>query len=148
MILFVVNATPLVSFAQVEADSGFSVDSLSGPLVPCGAEKGPVVTDGNGKETADSRKVLHPCNFGHVFLLLNKIISYVFKALVVPIAAIMFAYAGFQMLFSGGNAGKSEKAKGIFMNVAVGLIIAAAAWLIIHEVLNIVGFNGTAFGLE
>ena len=53
----------------------------------------------------------------------------------------MFAYAGFLMIFSGGESGKRTKAKGIFWNVALGLILAAASWLIIHTILGIVGYN-------
>lgn len=131
---------PVVSFAQEKA-------FLEGKtLVPCGVEKYPVVPGAKGAETGGG--IVEPCQFKHIFLLLNRLVKYIFMYLVVPIAAIMFAYAGFLMLFSGGNASKSEKAKGIFMNVFIGLVIAAAAWLIINTVLNIVGFNGTAFGLE
>ena len=45
----------------------------------------------------------------------------------------------FLMIFSGGESGKRTKAKGIFWNVALGLILAAAAWIIIHTILGIVG---------
>ncbi len=133
-ILGILNLAPIF----VSAQSG---------LVPCGTEKEPIKIDPDtGKETGG--EVKNPCGFKHIFTLINTVIDFIFKFLVVPIAAIMFAYAGFLMLFSGGNAGKSEKAKGIFMDVFFGLVIAAASWLIINTVLNIVGFNGSAFGLE
>ncbi|MDQ3075715.1 MAG: hypothetical protein M3Q34_01130 [bacterium] len=127
--------------------SGPIIVSAQAGLVPCGTEKKPVVAGQNGTETGG--EVINPCGFKHVFKLINGLIDFIFKFMVVPIAAIMFAYAGFLMLFSGGNAGKSEKAKGIFINVAFGLVIAAAAWLIIHTLLDIVGVKSwvNTFGL-
>ena len=61
--------------------------------------------------------------------------------MVVPIAAIMFAYAGILLIFSGGDTSKRSKAKSIFINVAIGFIIAVAAWLIVEFVLNLLGYN-------
>ncbi len=53
----------------------------------------------------------------------------------------MFAYAGFELVTSGGSTEKKSKAKSIFTSVAIGLIIAAAAFLIIQTVLSIVGYD-------
>lgn len=116
-------------------------------LVPCGTEKKAVEAGVNGTESGG--EVSNPCTFKDFFVLINNVINYIFKFLVIPIAVIMFAYAGFLMLFSGGNAGKSEKAKGIFINVVFGLVIAAASWLIIHNLLEIVGLKShiNTFGL-
>lgn len=122
------------------------VSAQSG-LVPCGTDKTPITVDDKGKESGGD--IVEPCEFKHLFILINTIIDFVFKVLVVPIAAILFAYAGFLMLFSGGNAGTSEKAKGIFKDVAYGLVIAAASWLIISTLLDIVGLEPhiNTFGL-
>jgi hypothetical protein len=59
----------------------------------------------------------------------------------------MFAYAGLLLVLSGGASEKRTKAKNVFTNVAIGLVLAAAAWLIIHTVLSIVGFDGSWIGL-
>jgi len=102
------------------------VDSLSGKLVPC-------------DETNE------PCNFNKFLDLINNVLKFVFVDLVLPIAAIMFAYAGFELVTSGGSTEKKSKAKSIFTNVAIGLIVAAAAFLIVKAILSIVGYTGTSF---
>jgi hypothetical protein len=86
------------------------------------------------------------CNWNTLMTLINRIINFVLFVLAVPIAAIMFAYAGILLLSSGGNTTQMGKAKKIFSSVAIGLIIAAAAWLIIHTVLSILGYSGSWIG--
>jgi len=84
---------------------------------------------------------VNDCDFYDIFKLINKVVNFIFVYLVVPVAAIMFAYAGFELITSGGETSKREKAKKIFTNVAIGLIVAAAAFLIIQTILSIVGYN-------
>lgn len=121
---------PTLSFAQ----SG---------LIPCGTEKTKIETiiDANGKETQTGGEIINPCEFSDIFKLINDVVNFLLFTLALPIAAIMFAYSGFLMLFSGGDSGKRTKAKGIFWNVVLGLILAAAAWLIVHTILIIVGYK-------
>ena len=82
-----------------------------------------------------------PCDLGAFMGMINKVIDFVFEYLAVPIAAIMFAYAGFLMVTSGGSTESRGKAKSIFTNAALGLVIAAAAWLIIKTLLSILGYK-------
>ena len=79
------------------------------------------------------------CEFNDLIILVNTVISFVFKNMVLPIAAILFAYAGFEFIISKGEPEKRGKAKKIFINVAFGLVIAAAAFLIVQTILGIVG---------
>ena len=118
-------------------------------LVPCGTEKEEIKTtiDANGVSTDTGGDIINPCQFEHLFELVNKVINYVFTFLVVPIAAIIFAISGFKLLFSGGNSSKMAEAKKSMINVAIGLAVAAGAWLIIHTLLNILGYTGLSFGL-
>lgn len=102
-------------------------------LVPCGQ----AANDGQGG-------IANPCKFQHVLVLINKVVRFVLFKLVVPIAAIAFAWAGFLLLFSGGNSSQKEKAKKIFWSVLLGLAVAVAAWLIVYTVLNILGYQGVA----
>ena len=51
--------------------------------------------------------------------------------LAVFMSAVLFAYAGFEALTSGGNAAKYNKARSVFTNVAIGLIIILVAWLVV-----------------
>jgi hypothetical protein len=83
------------------------------------------------------------CGFNEFLTMVNNVVHFVIFEMAVPIAAIMFAYAGFLLVTSGGETSKREKAKKIFWNVALGLIFAVAAWLIVHELLNVVGYDST-----
>ena len=78
--------------------------------------------------------------------LINRIINFIFKYLVLPIAAIMFAYAGFNMVISGGSSESRSKAKSIFTNTVFGLVLALAAYLIISTLLHILGYDGAWIG--
>ncbi len=79
------------------------------------------------------------CGFKELMEMLKNVIDYLFKYLVLPIAALMFAYAGFEMVFSGGVPEKRQKAISIFTNVGIGLVLAAGAFVIIRTVLSILG---------
>ncbi|MFN4181198.1 MAG: pilin [Candidatus Paceibacteria bacterium] len=118
-------------------------DTIGG-LVPCGNIVSTIETDANGKQTGG--KVLNPCNFNYFIMLINKLINFLLFRIFVPLAAIMFCYAGFLLLFSGGNSEKMQKAKGIFFNVVIGLVFAAGAWLIIHTISEILGYDGSWIG--
>ncbi len=85
------------------------------------------------------------CGFKEAIELVNRVIKFIFIYLAIPLAAIMFAYAGFELVTSGGSTEKKSKAKNIIMNVAVGLVLAASAYVIVQTVLSIMGFTGTTF---
>jgi hypothetical protein len=112
------------------ADESVSPTSRSlGGLVPCGNDKD---TEGN---------IVNPCDFNYFLFMINKIVKFILVALAMPIAAIAFAYAGFLLLFSGGQSSQREKAKNIFWNTAKGLIFIAASWLIISTILSILEYD-------
>jgi hypothetical protein len=126
--VFLILIMPAVSLAQADPNQG---------LIPCGRSPGPNVPN----------SVTKPCEFKDFMTLINNVIRFILFKMVVPIAAIMFAYAGVLLVTSGGSEEQKTKAKNIFTNVAIGLIIAIAAWLIIHTILLIVGYNrGSDFG--
>jgi len=130
--------SPVFSFAVDPPDNG--------GLVPCGVEKSPIVVV-DGKETGG--EIINPCEadgFGYLMKMINKVVNFILFTMAVPIAAIMFAYAGFLLVTSGGETSKRTKAKSIFTNVAIGLVLAVAAWLIINTILSILGFDGSWIG--
>ena len=117
---------PLISFAYKIGD----------PLVPC-------------NNTPDANGVIaNPCNYTTFILLINNVISFILFDLAIPIAAVMFFYAGFLLIKAQGGEAKT-KAKEIFMNAVIGLVFVAAAWLIVQTLLSIVGYKdiGTFFKL-
>ncbi len=123
LFIFLMLAIPLFSFAAENPDSG---------LIPCGR------SDTNGNIT-------NPCDFAGFMELINNVIQFLLFKMAVPIAAIMFAYAGVLLVTAGGGEAKT-KAKHIFGNVVFGLVIAIAAWLIVRTILSILGFNGSWIG--
>jgi len=86
--------------------------------------------------------------FNELLKLINNVITFVLFSLALPIAAIMFAYAGFLMITAGGSSEKVGQAKRIFTNVALGFIIAVIAYLIIAAILSILGFEGDWIGFK
>ena len=115
---------PVFSYAQApNPDAG---------LVPCGKP------DQTGK--------IVQCNFQGFMQLIDNIMKFILFSLAVPIAAIMFAYAGFKLVTSGGSAEAKTRAKTIFSHAVFGIVIAAGAWLIVKTILDILGYQGAWIG--
>ena len=117
-----------------------SVSSAQAGLVPCGTESYP-----EGHE--DEYEVINPCGYNEIFDLINNVTNFLIFIIALPVAAIMFTYAGFLFAFSGIQPEARTKAKKIFGQVVFGFILAVGAWLIIHTLLSIVGYNGSWIGL-
>lgn len=82
------------------------------------------------------------CDFKAFMVLINTLINFILFKLAVPVAAIMFAYAGFSMVVPGGESAHARtKAKHIFTNAVIGLALAAAAWILIKTLLTILGYT-------
>lgn len=83
------------------------------------------------------------CNYGALIILVDNLNKFIFEGMVIPIAAIMMAYAGFLLVTAGGEAaGARTKAKTIFWNAVFGLIIAMTAWLIVKLILTTLNYTG------
>jgi len=105
------------------------VISMAAGLVPCDNSPG------------------QPCDFNALMALIYKVIKFILFDLAIPIAAIMFAYAGALLFTAGGESSHArDKAKKIFWGVSKGLIFAAGAFLIVRAILSIAGFNGSWIG--
>lgn len=88
----------------------------------------------------------NPCGFTQFMGLINTVIHFLLFDMAVPIAAIMFFYAGFEMVTSGGSSEKKGLAKKVFFNAVIGLVLAVAAWLIVRTLLSILGYDGAWIG--
>jgi hypothetical protein len=95
-------------------------------LVPCG---------GSGEQA---------CNFNYFIQLIGAVIHFLVFYLAVPLAAISFAIAGVMILTAGGNEGQVAKAKEIFWNVLIGLVVALAAWLVVNAIIVALGAGATS----
>lgn len=75
------------------------------------------------------------CGSCELVSLINNVIQFVIQISVV-IAAIILVYAGLIMVTSSGNPGQITRAKGLFFNVVIGLLILLAAFLIVNTILS------------
>ena len=91
---------------------------------------------------------INNCNWNYLLTMVNNVVKFVIVDLIVPIAAIMFAYAGFELITSGGSTEKRTKAKKMFTSVAIGIVLVVAAWLIIFTISSILGYNGAWIGFK
>jgi|SRR3989338_5157478 len=88
-----------------------------------------------------------PCDFYAFLKLINNVIYFILFYMAIPIAAIMFVYAGFLLVTAGGEVASARtKAKNIFTNALIGLVLAAACWLIVRTILSILGYDGAWIG--
>ncbi len=114
LIVFMLLVTPVLSFAY----------NIRDPIVP------PCPATG--------------CGWNEFLMLINNVIYFILYGLAMPIAAIMFAYAGVLLVQAQGGEAKT-KAKEIFLNAVYGLAIAAAAWLIVKTLLAVLGYKDAAW---
>ena len=108
---------------------------------------GIVVTDCgynlNGKQKDANGNLLPKgkiCGFSDAIRLIQRVIEYIF-ILVLPIMAIMFAYAGYLYLTSGGSKTKRDAAKKAMTNSIIGVVVIMAAWLIVKTIVVAVGVD-------
>jgi len=95
------------------------------PIVPCG----------NDGQT--------PCSVCDLAQLAQNILNdgiYI----AVFLSAVLFAWAGVKLLTSVSNSGERTRAKEIFTNVAIGLVIILASWLVVDTVMRTL--VGASFG--
>ena len=59
---------------------------------------------------------------------------------------MLFAYAGWKYMTAGGNIGKATQARDIFTNVAIGLVIILAGWLVVDTVMKTLVKEHAGFG--
>jgi hypothetical protein len=76
------------------------------------------------------------CTFDDIIKLAQNVINFLIFKIASPIAAVMFAYAGFLWVTNAGNESKITQAKGIFWAVFIGFVVALAAWLTINMIVN------------
>ncbi len=80
------------------------------------------------------------CGFGDFVSLIQRIIEYIF-VLILPIAAIVFAYAGYLFMTSAGDSNKRTAAKNAMTKLVIGIVVVMLAWLIVRLVLKTLGVS-------
>lgn len=92
-----------------------------GPIVPCGTSTTP------------------PCNFCHIFKLINNIFEYILTCLAPVMAAFMLVIGGFYLLAAGPSPEKVGKAKSVVTATVIGLVIVFIAWVFLNTFLEMIG---------
>ncbi len=80
------------------------------------------------------------CTLNDFIRMIRRVISYIF-IIMIPIAAIVFAYAGYQLLFSGGNTQKRDAAKKAATNLLIGIVVFLLAWVIVNLIVSTLGLK-------
>lgn len=76
------------------------------------------------------------CTFSDSLKLLNNIISFIFKTLLIPVFILIVIYVGFKYITAQGNPAKVVNLKKVLGNVVVGIIILLCAWLIVRTLMT------------
>ncbi len=139
-----------------KSDNGGKNSSLCTALIKTGGEGAglsPTSPDTNGPSdiggASSKGSDLVPacpvggCGFNELMELINKVINFLLFKIAMPLAALIFAYAGFLLITAGGDPSKVTKAKAIIRNLLIGFVIALAAWLIVNTILSTLGFQGS-----
>ena len=77
------------------------------------------------------------CGFGDLITLAKNVIHDLVLISTI-VAVVVFMYAGFVLVTSGGNPGAKTKAKTIFINVLKGYLLILSAWLIVYTVTSVI----------
>jgi hypothetical protein len=77
--------------------------------------------------------VTDPCGFSHLVLVGQHVI-YNLVMISTLLAVVVFIYAGFLLMTSGGNSGKKDEAKKMLMKVLWGYLWILVAWLLIYTI--------------
>lgn len=80
------------------------------------------------------------CDFAKFFETVTDILKYIY-IMAFSIATILFAYAGVLFMTSQGDTTKVDRAKGIFRNVIIGLVIMALSYWAVWFLLSQLGID-------
>jgi len=105
-------------------------------LVPCGFD-----TNADEQVSGDEE-----CDFEDLMVLIGGVLNYLIYFVATPIAAIMFAIAGFFYLTAGDDMGKVKRAHDIFISVLWGFGIMLIAWALVSFIINFFT-DGTTYNL-
>jgi hypothetical protein len=81
------------------------------------------------------------CDFNALRTLIENIINFLF-IVAAPVAALLFAYAGFLYVTDAGSGKNLSKAKSIFTTAFWGLVFMASAWLVVKLIVSTLGNPG------
>ncbi len=86
---------------------------------------------------------VYDCDFNQLLATIDRIIKFALYVIVLPLAAILFAWSGIKLIIekAKGKQAALAEAKAIFGRVLLGLVFAMGAWVIIKFVLVVLGYT-------
>ena len=76
------------------------------------------------------------CDFTDLMKLVQNALNFIIYQLATPIAVLMFAFAGFKLVTSGGDPKAESTARKIFTNTLIGYAVMLSSFLIIKLVFS------------
>ncbi len=107
---------------------------ITAPVVPVTSSTLPPPGSGSTGGLVPCRGI--DCNLCAAGTLIQRIINFMI-GISIPLAALLFAWAGALYFSSGANPGNKDKAKQIFIDAFVGFLIALAAFLVVQTLLKV-----------
>lgn len=85
----------------------------------------------------------YDCGFNELLATIDRIIKFMLYVVVLPLAAIMFAWSGIKLIIakSQGKQAALSEAKSLFGQVLLGIVFAMGAWVIVKFILVILGYT-------
>ncbi len=137
--------TPAQNFTTTASDEDGGEEDGATTVNPVGGSQYGVGddTDFNSEEYKQSLvkcngTPTNPCRFSHLADLINRVVKFLI-IMILPLSAILFAYAGFLYLTSGGNTETKAKVTKMLTKAVAGIVIVLAAWLIVKTIFWAVG---------
>ncbi len=81
-----------------------------------------------------------PCGFDELLAMIERILKWIIQ-IAFLIAVIMFLFTGFKILKAGGKVEELTKTKESMLNIVIGIVLIACAWLIVGVVFDILGLD-------
>ena len=81
------------------------------------------------------------CNADDIFRLINNLVEFFIKVLVIPIFVIMIVYAGYKYIIALGNPSKVANLKSLFSNMLMGLVLVLCSFIIVKGILYALGYT-------
>ncbi len=106
-----------------------------GGIVPAECRSGPAGTD--------PLNTVKNCDFCSLNQLMQNLVNFLL-GLTIPVAALLFAWAGILFFSSRGEPAQINRAKGIFKTVVIGFVIAISAWILVNTAINML-VTGTEY---
>ncbi len=98
--------------------------AFSAGLVPCGDQRDPT-----------TGRITNMCTLCDLYILAQKIISFLMWTIAPVIATFAIAWGGFNILISGASPSSRNKGIDTIKKTVIGLLILFSSWIVINELL-------------